>query len=411
MAPLLTVIAGIAASVPSGLAMSLSPLGNSTRGLVLSLYSTTNSDPQPTCLLRRSTLLTSEVAECGECMRTATVGEAPYSVLTCNETIGDTWAYGCDDGCGNCTETILISLGDCMELTVLTPGGGGGGRDGANITGLTATFNAQVPEPAALYCSSSAPANSVFYVKSYVGVAMPQDCNKELAPGTVETAYILDDLSGNCVSHGFDGLNAFYRMRRGLNTKNETEFDGVLECSDSACENECVNVTGWILGECEVPGGDGEGEKAMVIGDCRAAPAGRQPSNAVPMELLAVGILVLVLAGFFIAQACHRATKKKFGGAGSLNSDQENSSLLSSSLARDNTGRVSYAAMGGGSSTTNIVRAEAAMRSARQADNAKVAPIVAAEQVAAAVRAEKQERERMSEIKAPVPLKMKTIKL
>ena len=51
------------------------------------------------------------------------------------------------------------------------------------------------------------------------------------------------------------------------------------------------------------------------------------------------------------------------------------------------------------------------MRSGRQADNAKVAPIVAAEQVAAAVRAEKQERERMSEIKAPVPLKMKTIKL
>ena len=65
----------------------------------------------------------------------------------------------------------------------------------------------------------------------------------------------------------------------------------------------------------------------------------------------------------------------------------------------------------GGGSTTNIVRAEAAMRSGRQADNAKVPPIVAAEQVAAAVRAEKQERERMSEIKAPVPLKMKTIKL
>lgn len=281
-----------------------------------------------------------------------------------------------------------------------------------NITGLTATFNAQVPEPAALFCSSSAPANGVFYVKSYAGLAAPQDCNKELEPGIVEEAYILDDLSGNCVSHGFDGLSAFYRMRRGLNTENETDFDGVLQCSDSGCENDCVNVTGWILGECEVPGGDGEGERAMVIGDCRTAPAGRpEPSNAVPMELLAVGILVLVLAGFFIAQACHRATKKKFGTAGSLNSDQENSSLLSSSLARDTTGRVSYSAMGGGGSTTDIVRAEAAMKSGRQADNAKVAPIVAAEQVAAAVRAEKQERERMSEIKAPVPLKMKTIKL
>ena len=86
-----------------------------------------------------------------------------------------------------------------------------------------------------------------------------------------------------------------------------------------------------------------------MIGDCRVEPAGRPDrSNAVPMELLAVGILVLVLAGFFIAQACHRATKKKSGSAGSLNSDdREDSSLLATSLARDNTGRVSYAATAG----------------------------------------------------------------
>jgi hypothetical protein len=399
MAPLLTVLAGMAAGVPSGLAVSLTPVGNSTGGLVLSLYGTNSSDPQPTCLLERGTVLTSQVAECGECMWT---NFASNSVLTCNETMGDTWAYGCDDGCGNCTETILVSPGDCMELTVPTPG-----TPGMSVDRLTATFNAQVPEPAALYCSSSAPADSVFYVKLYEGLATPDDCTKELEPGTVEQAVILDDLSGNCVS-GWS--NTFYRMQRGLNTENETDFDGVLGCTDSACEAGCTNVTGWILGKCEALGGPGE---AVVIGDCRAGPGGDpESSNAVPMELLAVGILVLVLAGFFIAQACHRATKKKFGAAGSLNADtQENSSLLSTSLARDNTGRVSYSAMGGGGSTTNIVRAEAAMRSGRQADNTKVPPIVAAEQVAAAVRAEKQERERMSEIKAPVPLKMKTIKL
>lgn len=385
--PLWSVLLVAVACVPSGVAMSLLQTKNGT-SLVLSQFSSFSNDTQPPCLLEPGSIMRSEVMECSKCM----VILSDYSLLSCNnESIGDTWAYGCDATCSNCTSTIDVSPGDCTEASEII----GGER--------SLLFNSQLPE--ALYCSSSAPANSVFYVKTYLGEP-PGDCKAELEPGTVEQVYMFDDVSGNCVANGF---GEFYRMERGLGTDNETDFNGVLSCTDDACTVDCINVTSWIVGECNDPGSD---RGTMVIGDCRVEPAGRPDrSNAVPMELLAVGILVLVLAGFFIAQACHRATKKKSGSAGSLNSDdREDSSLLATSLARDNTGRVSYAATAGGNSTTSIVRAEAAMKGGRQNDG-KVAPIVASEQVAAAVRAEKLERERMSEIKAPVPLKMKTIKL
>lgn len=305
-----------------------------------------------------------------------------YNYLSCNNDtyMADTrWLYGCDPTCTNCTADVETSEGLCTPIANVTITNG--------TTGISYTFtNGSLPD--SLFCDEDGyvdPA-SAFYTRRWTPMTGSNCPTYEVKPDVVVTGKMYTNISGNCVP---DGYGEWYQLSKSIDAENGTVLVGDLGCDSSACERCEIKVDRWKIDGCNDETDWATNPITIMLSECTAKPnpePQHDSNNTVPMELLAVGILVLVLAGFFLGQACHRATKAKFGVNRSLNSDSPDDSLLAGALARDTSGRVAYG-------TSGIVRKEASLKMTR-ADGGQVAPIVASEKVAAAVHAENAERAR-----------------
>lgn len=341
--------------------------------VVLTIYDRHGSNIPPLCMLSTGITVFSQRPQCGKC--TPTYWPATNNILwdECeNGTLGSI-RYGCGPQCENCTNTVDLVLGECTNIEVTEP----------DFPGLSFKVTADVPEE--VYCEPTA---ETFYTRQWEPYIDDLNCSVALLPeNTIVSTKQFDKLSEECIP---DPYGKYYQVTR-KKVDDYVVYNGALGCNENECLDCDIGVTDWSANSCQ-PETDNGNPITVLLGECfpdpnpnpNPNPNGDNDKNTIPMELLAVGILVLVLAGFFLAQACHRATKAKFGTNRSLNDDGEGSdALISSALARDTSGRVAYG-------STGIVRTEAALKAS---NTNEVPPIVATEQVAAAVHAEKQQRE------------------
>eukprot|EP00037_Helgoeca_nana_P002496 m.34200 g.34200 ORF g.34200 m.34200 type:complete len:348 (+) comp12632_c0_seq3:1751-2794(+) len=258
------------------------------------------------CDYRPGTTGTTSKGRCGECIAYPTsvrslLGDA-YR-FNCVGAAVQSFEYNCTAalGCSDCT-VVEDEIPKCTDVTRT----GGGQTFGVSIKGVSVEDGVCRAHPYPLVDAK------------FLTVYPTSDCTVD--GEDYATVRLFNVSKEGCSPSGYSQL--FYDLS--IDTDNAVPmFSGGVDCTEATCGTCAVAFSKIEEGICTKVTVDGA-SKSMKLLDCTLPPKPQQEDEGpvYTAELLAVGVLVMVVGAFFILQSCQRIGSNRMQTM-SLNAPEE----------------------------------------------------------------------------------------